>query len=287
MTDAELADALKALGMDIASWRSLPLLPLVQVAWADGAVQEAEQELILSLANQRYHLEEEGMRMLRNWLHHPPSSAYVTRGREVLLALCEREVAGSREHLADVIVFAKDVARAAGGFFGFGAIAPEEASAIDAIALALRIEHERPWVAPDDPTCIPSDADAHVEGPPPEIVFHLSDLEGVVSRGTLVRYDELEGEQSCAITGVGVTVGRARENTIQVNYDAQVSRKHCELVEQRGRFYLRDLRSTGGTWVNGERIIERRLLGGEKIHIGASTFFFQLSPEDPVPLAHR
>lgn len=284
MTDAELAEALKALGMDAASWRALPLLPLVQVAWADGAVQEAERELILSLADRRYHIEEEGMRMLRNWLHHPPSPAYVARGREILLALCEREDRDSQERLQDVISFAKDVARAAGGFFGFGSIAANEASAIDAIAEALRIEHERPWVAPDDPTYIPADADAHAEGPPPEVVFHESAR--VLSRGTLVRYDEILGEQSCPVTSEGVSIGRARENTIQVNYDAQVSRKHCELTESQGRFYVKDLQSTGGTWVNGERIVERRLLGGEKIHVGSSSFFFQLSPEDP-PVADR
>lgn len=281
MTDAELANALKTLGMDAVSWRALPLLPLVQVAWADGSVQEAERELILSLADRRFHLEDEGTRMLRNWLHHPPSSAYVARGREVLLALCERDGELRREKLADVIAFAKDVARAAGGFFGFGAISSEEASAIDAIAEALHIEHERPWVAPDDPTCIPADADEHVDGPPPEIIFHLDGLLSVVSRGTLVRYDPLSGEQSCAVTREGVTIGRARENTIQINYDAQVSRKHCECIERKSHFYIRDLQSTGGTWVNGERILERRLLGGEKIHIGASTFFFQLSPADP------
>jgi hypothetical protein len=281
MTDAELAEALKALGMDAASYRALPLLPLVQVAWADGRVQDAERELILSLAAQRYGLEEEGMRLLRNWLHHAPSSQYVARGREALLGLCERQGFGGREHLADVITFAKDVARAAGGFFGLASISSEEALAIDVIAQALHIEHDRPWVAPEDPTFIPSDADLHAEGPPPEIVFHAEKHAPIVSRGTLVKYDELKGEQSCPVTSEGVSVGRARENHIQISYDAQVSRKHCELVERGGRFYLRDLRSTGGTWVNGERVLERRLLGGEKISVGSSTFLFQLSPEDP------
>jgi hypothetical protein len=279
MTDAELAEALKALGMDSASYRALPLLPLVQVAWADGRVQEAERELILSLAGHRYLLEEEGTRMLRNWLHHPPSSQYVARGREALLGLCDRQGFGGREHLADVISFAKDVARAAGGFFGLASISSEEASAIDVIANALHIEHDRPWVAPEDPTFIPSDADLHAEGPPPEIVFH-SEQPVALSRGTLVKYDELKGEQSCPVTSEGVTVGRARENHIQISYDAQVSRKHCEIIERGGRFYVRDLHSTGGTWVNGERVLERRLLGGEKISVGSSTFFFQLSPDD-------
>lgn len=282
MTDAELGDALKALGMDPASWRSLPLLPLVQVAWADGEVQEAERDLILRLAEERFNLEDEGRRMLRNWLSHKPSQAYVHRGQEVLLCLIRRaEGFDGNDALADVIDFAKDVARAAGGYFGFGAISPEEAEAIDAIAVALDIPHARPWTAPEDPTLIPSDADTtESDGPPLEIVFHTAPLVDVKSRGTVVEYDELRGEQSCAVNAEGVTIGRARESTIQITYDGQVSRRHCRIFERERRFYVEDLGSTRGTWVNGERVVERRLLGGETLHVGNSAFFFQLSPED-------
>jgi hypothetical protein len=281
MTDEELADALKALGMDPASWRSLPLLPLVQVAWADGEVQEAERDLILDLAEDRFHLEDEGRRVLRNWLHHRPSQAYVHRGQEVLLTLCQRaEGFDGEQGLADVIEFAKDVARAAGGYFGFGAISSAEADAIDEIAAALQIPHARPWTAPEDPTLIPPDADTtETDGPPLEIVFDVG-AEGQ-SRGTIVHYDELRGEQSCAVTAEGVTIGRARECTIRINYDAQVSRRHCRVFERERRFYVEDSGSTRGTWVNGERVMERRLLGGETLHIGNCSFFFQLSPEDP------
>lgn len=285
MTDAELGEALKALGMDPASWRSLPLLPLVQVAWADGEVQEAERDLILALAEDRYHLEEEGRRMLRNWLHHKPSQAYVQRGQEALMQLCRRgtlvEGVDGENALTDVIDFAKDVARAAGGYFGFGAISTEEAEAIDAIAVALEIPHARPWTAPEDPTLIPSDADTtESDGPPLEIVFHTAPTDEVKSRGTLVEYDELRGEQTCPVTSEGITIGRARESTIQITFDGQVSRRHCRIFERDRRYYVEDLGSTRGTWVNGERVVERRLLGGETLHVGNSAFFFQLSPED-------
>jgi hypothetical protein len=284
MTDRELTDALKGLGMDAASFRALPLLPLVQVAWADGSVQDAERALILQLAAERYQLDEEGQRMLRNWLHHPPSHGYVKRGHQVLLALCRYGASGDprygREGLADVIGFAKQVARAAGGFFGLGAVAAEEAEAIDAIAEALDIHHERPWIEPDDTTIIPADADTESEGPSPEVVFHPP-AEPITSRGWLVLYDDLRGEQSCPVGPSGVTIGRNRENAVQITYDAQVSRQHCRLFERDGLFYVEDLGSTRGTWVNGERVLERRLLGGETLHLGHARFFFQLSPQDP------
>ncbi|MEQ1564462.1 MAG: FHA domain-containing protein [Myxococcota bacterium] len=276
MNDEELGEALKALGMDAASWRSLPLLPLVQVAWADGEVQDAERELILQLADEKYHLEEEGRRLLRNWLTHPPSLAYVRRGQKVLVGLCDRDGMATRDQLADVVGFAKDVARAAGGFFGYASIAGEEAAAIDEIADALDILHDRPWVTPEDPTMIPADADADRDGPPLQIEFHPR-VTGR-SRATLIQFDELRGEQSCSVGPEGVTIGRNRENDIQVSYDAQVSRRHCRLYESNGRYYVEDLASTAGTWVNGERVVERRLLGGETLHVGAVGFFFQLSP---------
>ncbi|MEQ1501223.1 MAG: FHA domain-containing protein [Myxococcota bacterium] len=280
MTDAELAEELKSLGMDQVSYRSLPLLPLIQVAWADGEVQEAERSLILRLAEDRFALGEEGRRLVRNWLHHAPSRAYVHRGQVALAALCHRE-GFARDELADVVEFAKQVARAAGGFFGIGSVAAEEAGAIDEIAAALDIPHDRPWATPDDPTVIPADADSESDGPPPEVVFHTAELGSVRSRGTLVQYDDLRGERTCPVlAGEGITIGRNRDNAIQITYDGQVSRRHCRVFLREGRYYVEDLGSTRGTWVNGERVLERRLLGGETLHLGHATFFFQLSPED-------
>jgi len=277
-----LAEALKALGMDRASYRALPLLPLVQVAWADGHMHESEQELILKLAETRYGLEDEGRRMLRNWLLHRPSREYARRGQQVLAELCahERHEAVSPAVLSDVIDLAKEVAKAAGGFFGIGRVAAQEAEVIEEIAKALSIQHQRAWVAPDDATLLPVDADSQGEGPAPEITFHVDGIEWAQSRGTLVRFDELKGEQICPVTAEGATVGRGRECAVQISYDAQVSRKHCRVFLRNARFYVEDLDSTCGTWVNGERIVERRLLGGERLHVGSAEFFFQLSPAD-------
>ena len=42
MTDEQLVRALNDLGLDEQSYRALVLLPLVRVAWADGAIQEPE-----------------------------------------------------------------------------------------------------------------------------------------------------------------------------------------------------------------------------------------------------
>ncbi len=276
MTETELSDTLRSLGMDQESGRTLALLPLVQVAWADGAVQDAEQSLILGLAQTRYALGHEGLRLLKNWLTHRPTPAYAIRGQQALVELCHRDGADGDTLLRDVVEAAKQVAHAAGGYFGFGAVEVAEAEVIEEIAALLHISHARPWVTPDDTTLLQADADAEDDGPPPEILFHPGSTH--TSRGTLVHDDGISGEQSVPVDDEGVVIGRARESTIQITYDAQVSRRHARVFSRDGRWYAEDLGSVGGTWVNGERIVERRLFGGERIHVGSGAFFFQLSP---------
>jgi hypothetical protein len=51
--------------------------------------------------------------------------------------------------------------------------------------------------------------------------------------------------------------------------DPSVSRRHAELTPSGGRWHLRDLRSTHGTWVNGQRIEGRtELRAGDVIRCG-------------------
>ncbi len=280
MDDDALSHQLLLMGLDSTSVRVLPLLPLVQVAWADGAVQEAERVLLQRLASEHYELGEEGMRVLKNWLHHPPSARLTQRGSAVLLALCERGGTLSEDVLRDVVRFAREVAKAAGGFFGFGAIDANEAQAIAEIAAALQISSDRSWSSPDDVTMVPADADLQSDGPAVDITFATASPT-TASRGTLIRYDPDRGDRSCAVTEAGILIGRSREATVQIAFDAQVSREHCRLFRRSERFYVQDCESLSGTWVNGERIVERRLFGDESIQVGSARFYFQLSPSAP------
>jgi signal transduction histidine kinase/pSer/pThr/pTyr-binding forkhead associated (FHA) protein len=65
--------------------------------------------------------------------------------------------------------------------------------------------------------------------------------------------------------------------------DNAVSRRHAELTPDDGLWYIRDLQSQNGTYVNGVRLLDRqRLRPGDQIRCGQSLFVFgQTESSDP------
>jgi ABC transport system ATP-binding/permease protein len=71
-----------------------------------------------------------------------------------------------------------------------------------------------------------------------------------------------------AVTRSGATIGRGPENTIQLS-DLSVSRKHARIAYRQGAYWLSDVGSMGGTWVDGAKLAApRRLAEGQAIDIG-------------------
>ncbi len=73
--------------------------------------------------------------------------------------------------------------------------------------------------------------------------------------------------------GGRVTIGRAAECELRPP-SGDASRRHAEIVGGKDGFTIRDLGSTNGTFVNGERIREHRLEPGDRIQIGSSPMTF-------------
>jgi hypothetical protein len=66
----------------------------------------------------------------------------------------------------------------------------------------------------------------------------------------------------------GATLGRGEENTIRLE-DLSVSRRHARITYRGGGFWLNDLGSMGGTWVDGAKLnAPRRIAAGQIIDIG-------------------
>jgi hypothetical protein len=68
-------------------------------------------------------------------------------------------------------------------------------------------------------------------------------------------------------------LGRGTETDIRID-DPGVSRNHCEIVLGTD-VLLRDLNSTNGTWMNGERITEIVLTDGTEVTVGATVLRFR------------
>ncbi len=75
-------------------------------------------------------------------------------------------------------------------------------------------------------------------------------------------------------------IGRSSESLPLA--DQTISRRHAELTPDDGRWFIRDLQSANGTWVNGQRVMDRRLLQpGDQIRTGNTLFV--LGREAPKP----
>jgi len=70
------------------------------------------------------------------------------------------------------------------------------------------------------------------------------------------------------LPGVVRTIGRATGADFILD-EALVSRVHCRLTALRnGELELRDLESTNGTYVNGQRVERARLDSGDVVQVG-------------------
>ncbi|HLB61566.1 MAG TPA: FHA domain-containing protein [Actinomycetota bacterium] len=63
------------------------------------------------------------------------------------------------------------------------------------------------------------------------------------------------------------TAGRNPESDVFLD-DVTVSRKHAEIVRRGQEFFVRDVGSLNGTYVNRERVEETKLAAGDEIQIG-------------------
>ena len=79
-------------------------------------------------------------------------------------------------------------------------------------------------------------------------------------------------ETEVTLKKLPATIGRSREATITLPHGL-VSRQHCEIFEEQGILYVRDLNSLNGTYLNNEKIAgSRPLLPNQLLTLGAVTF---------------
>jgi hypothetical protein len=129
----EIIDALVELEVEPETLIAFSLVPLVEVAWADGVIQPRERDAIIKAAIERGV--EEGSPtcdLLRNWLQTKPDPKMLEVWKGYIDVLKASLGERSRAHLkSGTMGRAKAIAEAAGGFLGVASISAAEKKMIE------------------------------------------------------------------------------------------------------------------------------------------------------------
>lgn len=117
--------------------------------------------------------------------------------------------------------------------------------------------------------------------PPPPPPKRRTMVEGVASAPSSYSSASLYVEEgpmqgsNLPLLNTKTTIGRENDNNVVLPHD-KVSANHAEVVCEGGVYYLADLGSTNGTFVDGARITERvSLHAGNRIRMGGATLVFK------------
>ncbi len=111
---------------------------------------------------------------------------------------------------------------------------------------------------------------------------------GMTGAAALLTIHLANGEQRVVPLGPDpITVGRADGNTVVIK-DEWVSRQHLEVAPgPDGQYYVRDLGSRNGVFINGQRVQNAPLTPNDTVQLGQNTLTFSTGVANARPLAQR
>lgn len=103
----------------------------------------------------------------------------------------------------------------------------------------------------------------------------------------LAKLISMDGDRPIVL-GKDVTVVGRKRGVCDVFIDrSSVSKLHCVIVKTDGLLFIRDLGSTNGTKVNGQRVTRGALLPGDELAFANARFRVYLGPDEPEADARR
>jgi hypothetical protein len=136
----DLLQELHDLGFTPQTVPLLPLVPVLQMAWAEGGITPKERELVVQLARSRGIAEGSAAdRQLNEWMIKRPDAAVFARAGRLIGAMLAAGTTDAATLSADDLVkHCEAIAGASGGVFGIGSISAEERKLLAAIAKDLK-----------------------------------------------------------------------------------------------------------------------------------------------------
>lgn len=140
LKDPELLRELQELGFTPETVGLLPLVPMLQMAWAEGGVTSEERKALVDLARARGIAQGSAAdAQLTNWLTTRPGDAVFERAGRLIRALLDSGAPSTSGLTAEALVQqAERIAAASGGIFGIGSISSEEKTLLSQIAADLQ-----------------------------------------------------------------------------------------------------------------------------------------------------
>lgn len=138
--DPDLLRHLSELGFTGDTVSLLPLVPILQVAWADAEVSPEERKMIVDIARIRGIAEGSAAdQQLSAWLTHRPAPS-VFAGASRLVAAMLAAGSGATQDLSadDLVKYCENIAAASGGILGLAKVSAGERAAIEQIQKTLK-----------------------------------------------------------------------------------------------------------------------------------------------------
>ena len=80
--------------------------------------------------------------------------------------------------------------------------------------------------------------------------------------------------QQWQLQDIPLVFGRGKDVDVKIE-DPEMSKRHFLIEHKNGSYFIRDLKSSNGTWINKRPVAEVELKPGEEIRAGQTVFVFE------------
>jgi hypothetical protein len=141
LSDPALLQELEELRFTPETVSLLPLVPILEVAWAEGGVSAGERTLLVQIARSRGIAEGSAAdRQLADWMSERPSDEVFARAGRLTRALLDAEASPVATGLSadELVAYAETIAATSGGLLGMGKVSAEEKALLATLSETLQ-----------------------------------------------------------------------------------------------------------------------------------------------------